>query len=101
MNGVMYGVNSAKDLSATERIFKALANRRRIAIVRFLKGHKEASVGDIAHEIKLSFRATSKHLTILTSVAILEREQRSLNMFYRISGSISLPKLTRSLLSLL
>ena len=69
-----------------ERVFKALANRRRIAILRYLKREKEAAVGDIAEEIGLSLKATSKHLAILAAADFLEREQRSLMMFYSISS---------------
>ncbi len=58
-----------------EKIFKALANRRRISIVGFLKSKKIASVGGIAHHIKLSFRSTSKHLLILSGANIIEKEQ--------------------------
>jgi DNA-binding transcriptional ArsR family regulator len=71
-----------KDL---EKILKALANRRRLSIIKYLKNNGEASVGDIAEAIKLSFRSTSKHLGILAAVDIIEREQRSLQMFYRLS----------------
>ena len=67
-----------------EKILKALANRRRLAILKYLKDHGQAPVGEIAHEINLSFKATSKHLGILTNVDILEREQQSSQMFYRL-----------------
>ena len=69
-----------------ERQLKAVANRRRLAILSFLKKNKFASVGEIAESIKLSFKATSKHLMILGNVEILEKEQDSLQMFYSISG---------------
>jgi DNA-binding transcriptional ArsR family regulator len=67
-----------------ERILKALANKRRLAIAWYLKREKEATVGQIAREIKLSLKATSKHLNILHAADILEREQRGLQMFYRL-----------------
>jgi DNA-binding transcriptional ArsR family regulator len=82
-----------------ERIMKALANRRRLAILRFLKTEKEASVGDIAEEIRLSFKATSKHLGVLSAAGIVDREQRSLQMFYHLSLDYPLP--ARSIISLL
>ncbi len=85
-----------KDL---EKIFKAFANRRRIAIVQYLKGRKEASVGDIADEIKLSFKSTSNHLSVLMGAGILDRDQRSLNMFYRIASDI--PAIASRLLAVL
>ena len=57
-----------------ERVLKALANKRRLAVLKFLGKRKRASVGDIAEQIKLSFRATSQHLTILKSAGIIEQE---------------------------
>jgi DNA-binding transcriptional ArsR family regulator len=74
-----------------EKILKALANRRRLAILKYLKNHREAPVGEIAHEINLSFKATSKHLGILASVDIIERDQRNLQVFYRLAGNQKSP----------
>lgn len=65
-----------------EKVLKALANKRRILILKFIKKSGRASVGDIAEAIKLSFKATSKHLMILSNVDILEKEQESLTMLY-------------------
>lgn len=70
-----------------ERILKALANKRRLSIVKYLKKKKESTVGDIAEEIKLSFKATSKHLAVLYNADIVDREQRSLQMFYKLSST--------------
>lgn len=68
-----------------ERALKALANKRRLAILQYLKKEGEANVGDIASEIKLSFTATSKHLGVLSAADIVEKEQRSLEMWYKIA----------------
>ena len=68
-----------------ERMFKALANRRRIAILFFLKKEGEATVGEISRAIRLSFAATSRHLGVLSGVDFLEKDQRSLSVFYRIA----------------
>ncbi|MDO8471385.1 MAG: metalloregulator ArsR/SmtB family transcription factor [bacterium] len=68
-----------------ERILKALANRRRLAIIDILRKGNEKSVGEIADNIRLSFRATSKHLSVLMNADILEKEQRSLQMFYSLN----------------
>ena len=67
-----------------ERVLKALANRRRLAIVKYLRKAKESTVGDIAEEIKLSFKATSKHLGILAQANVVDKDQRSLSMWYRL-----------------
>jgi len=76
-----------------EKILKALANKRRILILKFIKKSGRASVGEIAEAIKLSFKATSKHLMILSNADILEKEQISLTMLY------SLPKNSNPLAS--
>ncbi|MEK7187728.1 MAG: metalloregulator ArsR/SmtB family transcription factor [Patescibacteria group bacterium] len=73
-----------KDL---EKVLKALANRRRLAMLKYLKNNKQGTVGEIAGEINLSFKATSKHLTILAACDLVEREQKSLQVFYQLSGS--------------
>jgi DNA-binding transcriptional ArsR family regulator len=68
-----------------ERILKSVANKRRLAILKFLKRVKEASVQDIADEIHLSLKSTSKHLGILIAADVLEKEQRRLYVFYRLA----------------
>lgn len=68
-----------------ERVFKALANRRRLAIIFFLRKKEQANVGEIAEAIKLSFKSTSRHLSVLASSGILNREQSSLYSIYSFS----------------
>jgi DNA-binding transcriptional ArsR family regulator len=72
-----------------EKIFKALANRRRLAAISFIRKKKQANVGEIAEAIKLSFKSTSRHLNILRSSGILDREQSSLYVIYSISNEQS------------
>jgi DNA-binding transcriptional ArsR family regulator len=71
-----------------ERILKALANRRRLAIISFPKGKKEANVGDIAESINLSLKSTSRHLSVLSGADILDRDQRSSEVFYKLNSAI-------------
>lgn len=71
-----------------ERILKALANKRRLAIISFLKKKKEANVGDIAEAIRLSIKSTSRHLTVLSGADLLDREQRSSEVFYRLNNLV-------------
>lgn len=71
-----------------ERMLKALANKRRLAIIKYLSKEKEATVTDIAYRIKLSFKATSKHLGVLSAVDIVEKEQRSLQMWYSLQSKL-------------
>jgi DNA-binding transcriptional ArsR family regulator len=67
-----------------EKYLKALANRRRLSILQHLKKKREASVGEIADAIGISFQATSKHLSILAALDIVEKDQRGLQMLYRL-----------------
>lgn len=75
-----------------EHLLKALANRRRLAIVKILKEKKKATVGNIAGQIELSFRATSKHLQILYVADIVDREQSGLSVLYKLNSPHSLIK---------
>lgn len=72
-------------MSELEKIYKALANKRRLTIIKFLKKQGESSVGQIAEHLRLSFKSTSGHLAILRSADILEKEQRGLVAFYSIN----------------
>ncbi|MBI2623490.1 MAG: winged helix-turn-helix transcriptional regulator [Candidatus Liptonbacteria bacterium] len=65
-----------------EKTLKAVANRRRLAILKYLKSNDAASVGEIAREIGLSLRSTSRHLAVLSACDIVERDQRGLQVFY-------------------
>lgn len=68
-----------------ERALKALANRRRLKIIKILKGCRSASVGELAEGIRLSLRSTSRHLRVLSSAGILENDQVGPYMLYRLS----------------
>ncbi len=67
-----------------EKTLKVLANRRRLAIIKLLLKKRELSVSDIAESIRLSFKATSKHLNILRQLDIVDRRQVSLTVYYRL-----------------
>ncbi|MDO8594129.1 MAG: metalloregulator ArsR/SmtB family transcription factor [bacterium] len=68
-----------------ERTLRALGNRRRLSIVQFLKRNKEATVTELSEAINLSFRSTSRHLSILFGVGILEKRQQSTEVYYFLS----------------
>ena len=65
-----------------EKILKALANKRRLEIIKYLKSNKKSTVGDLATHLKLSFKSTSKHLAILLSAEIVDKEQLNLFAIY-------------------
>lgn len=74
-----------------EKILKALANARRLQIVKYIKEKKQATVGMVAGHIKLSFKSTSKHLVILYNAGIFDKGQKSVLVYYFLSKS--LPKI--------
>ncbi|MEK7194145.1 MAG: metalloregulator ArsR/SmtB family transcription factor [Patescibacteria group bacterium] len=82
-----------------EKILKSLANKRRLLILSFLKKNEEATVGNIAENIKLSFRATSKHLSVLSLSDIVDKEQRGPYIFYSINRNY--PDLAKAIIQFL
>ncbi len=68
-----------------ERILKALANQRRLALLAYLKSHREANVTELADAIHLSIKATSKHLRVLASADLVDRRQVSLVALYSLA----------------
>lgn len=92
----MVGVKNEREM---ERVLKALANKRRLAALHFVKTKKEVSVGDISEHLQLSFKATSKHLAVLFNAGIMDKEQRSVQMIFSVSPN--LPEAAARILSLL
>jgi DNA-binding transcriptional ArsR family regulator len=76
------------EIKELEKIHKALANKRRLAVAQYLRNRKEANLGTIAEHLRLSYKATSRHLAVLVAADILEKEQRSSQMFFKISKTI-------------
>lgn len=82
-----------------EKTFKALANQKRLGILVFLHKNKSASVGEIADEIKVSIKSTSKHLFGLYHANFLERERVHGLTLYSLNDNIG--DMERSLLNIL
>ncbi len=72
------------EIQKLEKILKAVANRRRLAILSYLKKESEASVSDISGTIKLSFKSTSQHLRTLAAAGIIERNQKGYFGYYHL-----------------
>lgn len=77
-----------EQIKKLERIFKGLANHRRLMIVKFLSRVKEATVTDVAAKIHLSFKSTSRHLSILKHLDIVDSRQQNLNVYYKLSNNM-------------
>ena len=65
---------------------KILASKRRLDIIKHLKSGKKMPLNDIAKEIKLSRKSTSKHLRILYSAGFIEREFIGLEVYYNLAS---------------
>jgi len=74
------------EIRSLEKILKILANKRRLAIICYLKKKSEARVGDVAEAINLSLTSTSKHLMKLFNADIVDRNQKSLEVWYKLSS---------------
>ncbi len=82
-----------------EKQYKTLANSRRLQIIKHLSKHSSSTVSDIAREIRLGIKSTSKHLRILSTVDFLDKEQKSLNVYYFLPKTK--PKILEDFLKLL
>jgi len=71
-----------------EVLFKALANRRRLSIIRYLKRNGEKSVSDISDVIDVSIKSTSKHLLILSNANLTIEKKKGFYVLYRIKEDL-------------
>jgi ArsR family transcriptional regulator len=72
-------------MDALTKSFKAVANERRMRILRILLNKREMSVSQISQGINLSFKSTSRHLLRLEDVGLVKRRQDSLWVYYSIN----------------
>ncbi len=80
------------------QIFKALANINRLKIVKLLAVRSPMTVADIAAEIDISFKGTSKHLILLHNLDILENVGKDGHVYY--SFNQKMPRDLRETISL-
>ena len=79
-----------------EKLLKAVANKKRIAILRRLAAGS-ATVGEIARAIKLSMKATSRHLQILSGAGYLSCDRQSLFVHYKLDPSLDASRVLKVL----
>ena len=63
-------------------VLKTLSNINRLKIVKLLTGGNHLSVSNIASELKISQKATSKHLIMLHNLDVLDNSGREGRVFY-------------------
>ena len=67
------------------KIFKALGNERRFLILKYLFAKKELTVGQVSEFINLSFKSSSRHLSVLINADLVKVRQVNINRFYSIN----------------
>lgn len=71
-------------------VFKVLSNINRLKILKLLSKSSSSSVGEIAEQIDISPKATSKHLIILHNLDVLESKGKEGHVLYSLN-----PKMPR------
>ena len=69
-------------------VFRALANVNRLKILQMLSGGHTMTVGDIAQELEISFKAVSNHLAILKNLDVLEARGAAGHVFYSLNPKL-------------
>ena len=62
--------------------FKALGNEKRLAIMNMMLNNEKLNVNEITNRLKITFKATSKHLLILESAGFVKRIKHGLFVYY-------------------
>ena len=71
------------------KVFKALGNERRFLILKYILSQKELTVSQISELINLSFKSTSRHLSVLKNANLVVSRQTDLNNFYSLNNEFT------------
>ena len=69
-------------------IFKVLGNINRLKIIKLLSGGSRLSVSEIASQLKISHKATSKHLITLHHLDVLHSVGSEGHVFYFLNSDM-------------
>lgn len=69
-------------------VFRTLANINRLKIIQMLSGGRTMNVGEIAENLKISFKATSNHLAMLKNLDVMESQGIAGHVFYSINSDM-------------
>ncbi|MFH1509111.1 MAG: metalloregulator ArsR/SmtB family transcription factor [bacterium] len=70
------------DINTIEKFLKALGNKKRLQIVKFLKSENEANISKICQEIRISYKATANHLAKMKALDIIGARRSGYNVYY-------------------
>lgn len=92
-------VSEEEQLKLLYQELKIVADENRLGILKFLKKRKTVSVGEIADNLKISFKATSKHLLFLVKKGVLVRHPDNPFVIYSLTSN--LPESIKNIVSFL
>jgi DNA-binding transcriptional ArsR family regulator len=73
------------------RTCRTLANRQRLALLRYLLGHPESGVSAMARDMGLSVSSASQHLRALNARGLLLVRRAGRFVYYRVGSDESVP----------
>jgi len=72
-----------------EKVLKALANKKRLEVLRLLKSSSDGiNIGELAKKIRLSERSTSKHLFKLNEAGLVKKNRIGMFMISRVPKEV-------------
>lgn len=80
---------SKKDLNQWATVFAGLANQNRLKILRLLAKNQSMSVTEIAKELGISFKNTSRNLRILVNLDLIRFEGKKDRVYYHLNPKLS------------
>lgn len=69
-------------------VFRALGNPNRLHILQLLQKNKSMSVTELAESLNISFKNTSRNLSILQNLGLVESEGKMNHIFYSLGKNI-------------
>lgn len=69
-------------------VFRALANVNRLKIITILSQRNNKTVGQLASDIDISPKSTSKHLIMLKNLGILESRGKDGHVHYSLNSNL-------------
>lgn len=73
-----------QDAPALDRVFNALANTTRRAMLRQLAATPEQAIGELAAPFEMSFAGASKHLRVLEEAGLVARRVQGRTHLFRL-----------------
>lgn len=86
-------------MRTAERLFKALANRRRLAILLYLDRVREATLVQISEEFRLPYKTVAWNLRKLLQVDLVEAERRGIIVYHSLSFTLRYAASLRAMLT--